>query len=121
MKDKTIGKRERGLSIYVYLTIALSLVGVVLRTMNVLCFYDSDIGYYTSGAVLPTVASCFNVASVAFFLIGSIVLAKKKVLCSLSAKENTLFVKIVSVTAIPVFIAFSLLTLYKLIEAANEL
>lgn len=41
--------------IYCMLTLAVTVVAVVLRTLNLFLFFDVEIGYYTQGSVFPTV------------------------------------------------------------------
>ena len=48
---------------------AASVISVIFRCVNLFFFFDSDIGYYTSGAALPTV---FNILLLCFALLFSV-------------------------------------------------
>lgn len=59
-------------SAFLFLAATISAIAATaLRCVNLFLFFDSDIGYYTSGAVMPTVFNLFLVASVIFFIIYS--------------------------------------------------
>ena len=49
----------RGFSTCLWGVVALTIVGIALRTVNMFLFFDYDINYYSAGAVLPVVSAIF--------------------------------------------------------------
>ena len=49
----------RGFSAYLWCVIALTLVGIALRTASMFLFFDYDINYYSAGAALPLISNIF--------------------------------------------------------------
>ena len=48
-------------SLFIVLTLILTAAGIALRTLNIIFFFDYDIGYYQSDAVLPLIMNIFFV------------------------------------------------------------
>ena len=58
--------------------LGLALVSAALRTVNLFFFFDSDPGYYVSGAVLPILEWVLLGLSVVLLIVGAIVLFRGK-------------------------------------------
>ena len=54
-------------------TLSVAIICVILRLLSHTFFYDSLIGYYTSGAIIPFFAQFLPLAFVAVMLVFSIV------------------------------------------------
>ena len=52
--------------------IVTAVVAVALRTVNFFLFFDSELGYYTTGAILPVVFNALLLATVIFFTLFAI-------------------------------------------------
>ena len=57
--------------------IAASVISVALRCINLFCFFDSEIGYYASGAILPTVSNVLLLIFALFFIVFPFITMKK--------------------------------------------
>ena len=49
------------------IALALTLISVILRLVSLLCFFDSEIGYYTAGTILPLLSNLTTAIAVLFF------------------------------------------------------
>lgn len=58
-------------------SLVLTFALIVTRIVNILFFYDSDIGYYKSGAVLPTVMNLLFIVGLLFFAVLCFIINKK--------------------------------------------
>lgn len=63
---------------YLIGTLAVSALLTALRCINLFFFFDSDIGYHTSGAILPTLCSVLLILSIVSFAAVSIFLFRKQ-------------------------------------------
>ncbi len=70
-----------------------TLAAIILRTVNILNFYDADIGYYKKAA-MPIVMNAWLLCSVIAFFALNLLLNKKSALAQVS--ENSLFFKVSS-------------------------
>jgi hypothetical protein len=50
-------------------SLAVTVISVILRSLSMLFFFDSSIGYYSIGAVLPIISNIFTAVGVIGFLI----------------------------------------------------
>lgn len=62
-----------------YLTNALALtaLSVILRIINLIFFFDSEIGYYKAGSVLPIISNVILIVGVLFFVVFSFLKFRK--------------------------------------------
>ncbi len=90
-------------SLFIALTLILTAAGIALRTLNLIFFFDYDIGYYRSDAVLPLITNIFFVVSVSFFAAASIFLTR--IPESLSGHEKNPFTIVASSACILTFLA----------------
>ncbi len=69
-------------------------VAVVLRTVGFIFFFDGDIGYFTSGAVIPIIFNLLLFAATVFFAILSILKLKgeKVVYCAPNGADKAAFI-----------------------------
>lgn len=58
----------RGFSTYLWSVVALTLVGIVLRTVNMFLFFDYDINYYFADAALPKITAAFFVLATVYLI-----------------------------------------------------
>ena len=69
---------------------------VILRTLNLFIFFENDIGYYESGAILPTVFNCLAILIVLTVAVVSVAVFRKHspmpLIYSVSAKCASVFV-----------------------------
>ena len=63
-------------ALFVALSLLLTAVGIALRLINTFFFFDYDIGYYQSGAILPIIMNAFLVLSTLFFGVASLFLTR---------------------------------------------
>ena len=61
-----------------FAAIAAAILSVSLRLVNLFVFFDFHIGYYTSGAVLPTVSDILLLCFAVFFAVFSIIGIRKE-------------------------------------------
>lgn len=77
--------------LFVALSLALTALLIVLRFVNLLCFFDYDIGYYQRGAALPIIMNALLVLSVLFFAVASIFITRApKSLCGYEKNSFTI-------------------------------
>ena len=55
-----------------------AVISVILRSINLFCFFDSEIGYYSQGAVLPTLSNLLLLCFALFLTVFSFVRMKEK-------------------------------------------
>ena len=67
--NKKFELSRRGISAYIWGVLALTLIGIALRTVNMFLFFDYDINYYSAGAALPTVSGIFFLLVAAFITV----------------------------------------------------
>ena len=72
-----IRKASRSEIAYIIATAALTVVAVVLRTVSLFLYFDTDIAYHTRGAYLPVVSHIFAALSIIFFIVFSAVMFRK--------------------------------------------
>ena len=92
-------------SLFIVLTLILTAAGIALRTLNIIFFFDYDIGYYQSDAVLPLIMNIFFVVSVSFFAAASIFLTR--IPESFSGHEKNPFTIVASSVCILTFLALA--------------
>lgn len=104
-------KKKISVPAFVYAAVALiiTLAAVILRTVSLLSFYDADIGYYKSDAVLPVVMNILCLAGTLFFVSAFFVFRKQEL--PVTGKENNIFVKCASVAAAVGFAGYVIITL----------
>lgn len=102
-------------SLFVLLTLILTAVAIALRTLDLVFFFDYDIGYYRSDAVLPLITNIFFVVSVLFFAVSTVFLTR--VPDSLSGREKNPLTVVASSLSILIFLALGInfLRLYMLL------
>ena len=71
-------KNSKMSAAYLIVSLCLTAVSVVLRALDLFFFFDSDLGYYTSGAILPIVANVLLFAGVIFFIVFSFIFFRKE-------------------------------------------
>ncbi len=99
----------------IFLTVALSLsaVSALLRTLNMLFFFDSFLGYYQKGAALPIISNILLALGAVFFTVFAFVFFKKQPM-SISAPCRTETVISSLSAAVAVFAAgFELVKAFK--------
>ncbi|NLW73557.1 MAG: hypothetical protein GX057_01485 [Clostridiales bacterium] len=64
------------IKIYVYSSLILSLICTLLYCTSYLFFYEADIGYFKSSALLPVISGALTVTSVVFMLTAFITIPK---------------------------------------------
>ena len=67
--NKKFELSRRGISAYIWGVLALTLIGIALRTVNMFLLFDYDINYYSAGAALPTLSGVFFLLAAAFIAI----------------------------------------------------
>lgn len=67
---------SRRLLLYRIVSVAAVAATVLLRTLNLLFFYDKSIGYYESGSVIPVLTEAFVVLAILFFAVFAITTRK---------------------------------------------
>ncbi len=60
---------QRRIILFATVSLALTVISIALRCVNLSFFYDSDIGYYTRGALLPALGNILLFFSLLFFAI----------------------------------------------------
>ena len=88
---------------YAVIGISLAVLSAILRCINLVFFFDSDIGYYQRGAVLPILSVILLAASVVFFAVCSILWFRKSPVTY--AKTPSWAVRIGAFVAVAGFIA----------------
>lgn len=68
MKLSALTEKQRRTALIIS-ALALSLVAILLRTLSLIFFYDSEIGYYTSGSALPIISNTVYALSVILFIV----------------------------------------------------
>ena len=58
--------------------VSLAVISVVLRSLNLFFFFDSELGYYERGAILPVVANLLLGLGSAFFVVFGFAFFRKK-------------------------------------------
>ncbi|MBQ8141021.1 MAG: hypothetical protein IJ038_04935 [Clostridia bacterium] len=107
-------KALRGLRILLIGTGAATAAGIALRIISLLLFYDRNIGYYSAGAVLPTVMNILLVCAVVLILAGVLLLAKNSDIPK--GDDKGIAVKISSTLCALAFAALALMTLYSFVS-----
>ncbi len=95
--EKTDKKRVK---LFFFIALAISAVAVILRSISLLFFYDSEIAYYTSGAVLPMISNIFYVAAVLFFVLAAYLLVKPVKGVSAPVRANSIVMLIPGVVSV---------------------
>ena len=88
MKISTRPEKQR-LSILVSTAVLLAAVATLLRIICLVLFYDNEIGYYFSGAILPIVSNTFYLLSIIALIAGAILLRPEQEI-SLPDKPSSL-------------------------------
>lgn len=109
----------RPLRVFCSALFALTLVGIVLRTLNLTLFYESDIGYYTTDAALPVIMNIFLLAVFAAIGICAIIIPKKPYMTS--GTECNIAVRLSSVLSALGFIALAVCALLGYIDKGSGL
>ena len=76
MKNPVVNNRSFA-AIFSAITLALTLIGAVLRLINIYCNFEISAGYYYSSAILPDIMHIFFVLSVLALGVLSFVMAKR--------------------------------------------
>ena len=100
----SLGKKT--IKIFAVLSLALTALAVILRTVCLAFFYDElneGVGYFTKG-VLPTLFTVLCCMSVILFFLAALI--SKKVCCVSDGKEDNVALKIVSACAMLGFASF---------------
>ncbi|MBE6668180.1 MAG: hypothetical protein E7607_07730 [Ruminococcaceae bacterium] len=71
-------ENKKTANIYILSAAGALLLSLALRVFNFFMFFDSNSGYYTSGAALPIISNCILGAACVFLLIFSLLKFKKK-------------------------------------------
>ena len=71
--------KSLSVSLYAAIALGLSLLAIVLRTLNFFFFFDTELNYDAQGAILPLITNWLLILSVLFFGIASIVMFRKKI------------------------------------------
>ncbi len=77
MMESTNNSKLRFALPYAVIALSLAVLSIALRCVNLFFFFDSDIGYYQKGAVLPLLSVVLLVAAVVFFAVCSILWFRK--------------------------------------------
>ncbi|MBE6547192.1 MAG: hypothetical protein E7668_07155 [Ruminococcaceae bacterium] len=75
--ETTTPSLRRNALLYVLIGLSLTVVSVILRCFNLFFFFDTEIGYYQKGAILPIVSAILLIAAVAFFAICAVLWFRK--------------------------------------------
>ncbi len=94
------------------ITIVATFIGAALRCVNLFLFFEEEIGYFAPNAVLPTVMHIFFALCVAFFLICSVMLRKKKLV---GCDDKNLFVTFSSAFAAITLLLIAFYTVYSFV------
>jgi len=115
MKGKTIDNK---IMFYGSVTLILTLIALIVRTLCLFFFFDADIEYYNEG-FLPSVLSGFSLISALFF-VSAFFKVKKDTVCS-EGRENNLFIKCSSGVAAVLFLYAIFKTAGKVMESSGTL
>ena len=107
----------KNLEKYAIAFLILTLVGVVCRCISLFEFYDSDIGYYKTAALLPKVFHLLSVLSVVFALFSVLFLPKPTADLYITPKSDSLGARIAAVFPMAGVLSF---LVYSFISASGE-
>ena len=68
MKLSALSEKQRRTALMIF-ALAFTFVSILLRTLSLIFFYDSEIGYYTSEAALPIISNAVYALSAIFFIV----------------------------------------------------
>lgn len=74
MFEKIKKKNILNPSLFVIITLVLTVIGIAIRTINIIFFFEYDIGYYESDTLLPIIMNIFLVLTALFLIFGSLFL-----------------------------------------------
>ncbi|MBO5938611.1 MAG: hypothetical protein J6Q82_03835 [Clostridia bacterium] len=63
---------------YTIIAFATAMISLVLQELSLIISYDTEIGYFESGAILPIITLVFGIASILFFALFSFLNFRKK-------------------------------------------
>lgn len=122
-----MNKTVKILKNYSVLFAALTVLGIVLRSISLFSFYDSDIGYYKTEAVLPDIFHLLSVAVLPAALSAVFLLPKKDVYSYPKLEGNKALVSsgaIFCMASVAAYIVYSLVSLttpsYAIIGSAAQ-
>ena len=111
-------KSEKALRIFAICAAGVAVLSAVLRLISILFFYDADIGYYKSGAVLPIIAQALpalaTIAAVVFT-------AVPKLSVKPLTPENTFTARSLAIFPAAGFSAYAVLYLLNLAQYLGSL
>ena len=108
----------RPLRVFLAGVLFLTLAGIVLRTLNLVFFYDSDIGYYSNDAILPLVMNIFMLITFAAIGICSAILPKKPYMTT--GRENNIALKLIGALCALAFLGAALCALLGFVEPVTN-
>ena len=86
--------------LFAVIALASTMLSMLLRSVNLLFFFDAEIGYYASGAILPVLADVITVLAVLFFGIAALTFLGKEPLSTCTASLAR------RIACVPVALAF---------------
>lgn len=119
-----IANCRKPVAIFVAITMALTLIGLILRIVNLYTNFEISTGYYYSSAILVDIMHIFFVLSVIAIGVLSFVLAKKMLLESIeSEKDPTTRVVLyfLAIAAIAYILAKSYFDVYFAFNSPNKI
>lgn len=99
-------------------SVALTLLGIAFRIINLLFFYDDGIGYYSEEAMLPQMMNVFFVLSCVFFAFGSLFFTDTS--DSEFGTEKNLASRMISSLCIVALVAFLALSYVRSLELRSD-
>ncbi len=109
-------RSRKALIIYGSVTLGVSLLCVVLRLLSMLFFFDTDIGYYESGALLPIISNFLPTAAVVWAFV---LFAVPALHLSPNAPMDTRAPRLSAIPALVGFAGFSFVYIRSLIELSE--
>ncbi len=107
------------LRIFLCGVILMTLAGIALRALNLLLYYEAEIGYYKADAVLPAAMNIFFLAVFAVIGVCSIIIPKKPY--ATSGNERNIAVVISSALCAIAFLSLSVCALLGLVQRDSAL
>lgn len=111
-------KSEKALRIFGICSACAALLSVVLRLISILLFYDTSVGYYKSGAILPIISQALPIVAVVAAIIFT---AIPKISVNPFLPENTYATHSLAIFPAAGFSAYAALYLLRLIEYLGAL
>ena len=111
-------KSEKALRIFGICSACAALLSVALRLISIFLFYDTAIGYYKSGAILPIISQLFPIVSVIAAIIFT---AIPKISVKPLIPENTFATRSLAIFPTAGFSAYAVLYLFHTVEYLGAL